>query len=64
MSDYLAAFFARSRAKFDDPVGTLQNLKVVFDDKKGVSCLDDFLQALEQPADVLHVQACGRFVYE
>ena len=48
--------------EIDDPIGGLDDIKVVFDDEQGVSGIDEALKNLEEHLHVIKVQAGGGFV--
>ena len=43
-------------------VGTFDDIEVVFDDKYAVPTVDEGIEGMQQPLDVVEVQACRRFV--
>ena len=43
-------------------VGTLDHLKVMFDDDEGVASLDEQVERLKQYAHIMEVQTRGRFI--
>src|SRR5277367_5011265 len=60
--DDLAAVFAAFRTKVDDPVGIAHDVEVVLDDDDGVAEIGEAVEHLEQPANVIEVEPCGRLV--
>ena len=53
---------ARVGAEFDDAIGVVHDLAVVFDDDDSVSLIAEFEQDLDESAIVDGMQADGRFV--
>ena len=43
-------------------VGTFDDIEVVLDDKYAVPTVDEGIEGMQQPLDVVEVQACRRFV--
>ena len=43
-------------------VGTLDDIHVVFDDENAVATLDECVEGLQQPVDIVEVQTRGGFV--
>ena len=64
LRDDLSAFVARFGTKVDDPIGALDHVEVVFDDDHRMTGVNQTLEHLEEHADVVEVQAGGRFVEE
>ena len=60
--DNLTPAGAAFRAKIDDPVRGLDDVKVVLDDDDGVARLHEAVQHLQELLDVVEVQACGRLI--
>ena len=60
--DDLAAGVAAFRAHVDDPVGGLDDVKIVFDDEEGAATFDEFAEGGEELLDVVEVEACGGLV--
>ena len=56
--------FSAFGPQVDDPVGGLDNLKVVLDDQHGVAGLDKSVQNLEQQLDVGEMEPGRRLVEE
>jgi hypothetical protein len=48
--------------QIDDPVGAFDDVEIVLDDDNRVALLDELAEHLEQPPDVLEMQACGRLI--
>src|SRR5258708_670263 len=60
LGDDAAAAFAAFGAEVNDPVGLLDDVKVVLDDEHGVAEIDEALQDVEEFSHVIEVQAgCG-----
>src|SRR5688572_8832460 len=57
LDDHRAAAVAALGPEVDDPVGGLDHVEVVLDDQHGVALVDEPLQDVQQPSDVLEVQA-------
>ena len=51
-------------AQVDDPVGGLDDVEVVLDDDDGVARVDQALEDRQQHADVLEMEAGGRFIQD
>ena len=62
--DDVTAFIAGLGAEVDDPIGALDEVKVVLDDHYGMAGVNQTLKDLEQDANVVEVEAGGRFVEE
>jgi hypothetical protein len=62
LRDELATAFASLRAKVDDPVGTLDDVEVVLDNEQGMAGIDEALENLKEHADIIEMQASGRFI--
>ena len=60
--DNLTAAIAPVRTEVDDPVSSLDHVKVVLDHKHGVALIDEALEHREQATDVFEVQAGGWLV--
>ena len=58
----LTTVVASAGTHFDDPVGSADDVGVVFDDNDGIALVDKFSEHIEQNADVLEVQAGGGLV--
>ena len=58
----MAALSARFGAHFDDPVGLLQNLRVVVDQDDGVAVGDEIVHHAGKPHDIRRVQTDRRLV--
>jgi hypothetical protein len=58
------ALVARVGAEVYDPIGGFHDLNVVLDDEHGVASVHQSLEDFEQHADIVEVQAGGRFVEE
>src|SRR5882724_6787318 len=62
LGDDAAAAFAAFGAEVDDPIGLLDDVKVVLDDEHGVAEIDETLQDGEKLSNVVEVQASGGLV--
>jgi len=62
--DNVTSFVPGFRAEVNDPISTLDDLEVVLDDQHRMTGIDETLKSLQQNADVVKVQAGGRFVEE
>ena len=62
--DNVTAFVPGFRAEVNDPISALDDLEVVLDDQHRMTGIDETLKSLQQNADVVKVQAGGRFVEE
>lgn len=60
--DDLAAGRPAFGADVDDVVGDLNHVEVVFDDDDRIAAVDEFVQHVEQQADVLEMEPRRRFV--
>ncbi|MNL47401.1 hypothetical protein D3C87_1701900 [compost metagenome] len=60
--DNAAAFRTTFRAYVDDMVGHLDHVEVMLDDEDRISFFNQFIQNIEQMADILKMQPGGRFV--
>ena len=60
--DDLAAGRPAFGADVDDVVGDLDHVEVVFDDDDRIAAVDEFVQHVEQQADVLEMEPRRRFV--
>ena len=58
----LSTFTTALGSHVDNPVGELDDIKVVLDDDDGVASIDKFLQDIHQDSDVLEMQAGGGLV--
>ena len=58
----MAALSARFGAHFDDPVGLLQNLRVVVDQDDGVAVGDEIVHHAGKPHDIRRVQTDRRLI--
>ena len=61
-ADHLAALFSRSRAHFNDMVGSLNHQRVVLDDNDGVPFSRQVAEDAGQGVCVSRMQSDGRFV--
>ena len=61
-SDDATAFHFGLGTEVDDPVGALENVKIVLDNDKRIALIDEALHDAEQEADILEVQTCRGFV--
>ena len=64
MRDNVTSFVPGFRAEVNDPISALDDLEVVLDDQHRMTGIDETLKSLQQNADVVKVQAGGRFVEE
>ena len=62
--DDLSAAAAAFGTQVDDPVGTFDDVQIVLDDQYGVALIDQPLQDIHQPTNVVEVQSRGRFVQQ
>ena len=60
--DDVSAFVATFGAEVDDPVGTFDDVHVMFDDHNGVACINEAVENVNEFFDVCEVEACGGFV--
>ena len=60
--DDLAAGRPAFGADVDDVVGDLDHVEVVFDDDDRIAAVDEFVEHVEQQADVLEMEPRRRFV--
>ena len=60
--DDKAAALATLGSQIDHPVGALDDIQVVLDDKDAVSRFDEPMQNAEQPVDVFKVKSRRRFI--
>ena len=61
-TNQLAAAIATFRADINDPVGGLDDIKVMFDHDNRVALIDQGMKNLEQFADIVEMKACGRLI--
>ena len=64
MRDDVTAFVASFGPQVNDPIGALDHVEVVLDDQHRMTGIDEALKGFQQNADVVKVQAGGRFVEE
>jgi len=62
--DDMTAFVARVGPQVNDPIGTFDDVKVMLDDEHRMTAIDEPLKSFQQNANVVEVQAGGRFVEE
>src|SRR5690349_1052831 len=62
LGDDAAAGFAAFGAEIDDPIGLLDDVKLVLNDEDGVAERDEALENVEQFADVVEMQTGGRLI--
>ena len=62
LGNNLSAAIAGFRAEINQPVGTLDDVEVVFNDNDGMARIHEALENLQQHAHVVEVQAGGGFV--
>src|SRR5258708_6070107 len=62
--DDVTAFLTGFRPEVDYPIGTFDNVEVVLDNQHRMAGIDEPLKSFQQDADVVKVQAGGRFVEE
>src|SRR5579885_2919858 len=60
--DDLAAAVTAFRTEIDDPIRSLDDVKIVLDDDDGVAVVAQPVQHAEQLLDVVEVQAGGRLI--
>ena len=60
--DQLTALMAALGAKIENPIGTFDDVEMVFDDQDGMAAPHQPLQAIQQPLDIGEVQAGRGFV--
>ena len=56
------ALLSRFRAEIDEPIGTLDDFHVVFDNNEAVAFVHEALEHAEQPGDIVEVQPRGGLV--
>ena len=64
LGDDPAPCVARLRADFKDPVRGLEDVQVVLDDDEAVAALDEGLKDVQQPGDIVAVEARRGLVQE
>jgi len=62
--DNVTSFVPGFRAEVNNPIGAFDNVEVVLDDQHRMTGIDETLKSFQQNADVVKVQAGGRFVEE
>src|SRR5216683_2024692 len=62
LGDDAAAALAALGAKINDPIGLLDDVEMVLDDKHGIAEIDEALQDVEKFSHVVEVQAGGGLV--
>ena len=62
--DDVTAFVTRVGPQVNDPIGALDDVEVVLDDEHRMAGINETLKSFQQNADVVEVQAGGRFVEE
>src|SRR5260370_1511698 len=62
LGDDAAAAFASFGGEIDDPVGLLDDVKVVLDDEHGVAEIDEALQDVEEFSNIVEMEAGGGLV--
>src|SRR5438552_10048837 len=60
--DDVTAFVTGLGPEINDPIGAFDNVEVVLDDEHRMTGIDETLKSFQQNADVVKVQAGGRFV--
>ena len=60
--DEFPAFIAGLGPEIDDPIGTLDHLKIMLDHDDGVAGLDQSLKQLHEDCDIVEMQAGRRLV--
>ena len=58
----VATLIASFRAQIDNPIGTLDDLQIVFNDHNGMSLLDQGVERFKQFPDIMEVQPGGGFI--
>ena len=59
-----AAAAATFRPHIDDVVGYFDDVQVVLNDDDGVTLVNEFVEDFQQVADILKVEARGRFIQD
>jgi len=62
--DDVTAFVPGIGSQVNDPIRALDDVKVVLDDQHRMAGIDETLKGFQQNADVVKMQAGGRFVEE
>ena len=62
--DNLSALVAGLRSQINDPVGTLDDVEIMFDDNHRMARVNQSLEYLQQHPHIVEVQAGGGFVEE
>ena len=60
--DHFAALIASFRAEIDDPIRALDHFQIVLDHNERVTGIDQSLENLQQPRDVIEMQTGRRLV--
>ena len=60
----MTAFVTGFGPQVNDPIGALDHVKIVLDDQHRMTGIDETLKGFQQNADVVKMQAGGRFVEE
>ena len=61
-ADNFAARVAAFRPEIDDPIGSANDIEVVFDDDDRMTALDESVKRLQQRRDIVEMQPRGRLV--